>query len=68
MHKFKKWIIQKFLPAWAKDTILKEVERLTAENAELKHKISERDAYIDGLETGMRFQRRVIINNATGKG
>ncbi len=62
MGKFKKWLIREFFPAWAKDSVLKEVERLTAENEELKHKIAERDAYIDGLERGIRSQRRIIIN------
>ena len=28
--------------------------------------INRLNAYIDGLETGMRFQRRVVINNGKG--
>ena len=62
MKKFKKWLINTFLPAYAKDTLLREAEKLAAENAELRHQIAERDAYIEGLERGIRNQRRIIIN------
>lgn len=67
MKKFKTWLFNTFLPAYAKDTLLREAEKLTAENAELKHKIAERDAYIEGLERGIRNQRRIIINTGGQK-
>ena len=67
MGKFKTWLFNTFLPAYAKDTLLREAEKLAAENAELKHKIAERDAYIEGLERGIRNQRRIIINTGGQK-
>lgn len=67
IKKFKKWLISEFLPAYAKDTLLREAEKLSAENAELRHQIAERDAYIDGLERGIRNQRRIIINTGGQK-
>lgn len=67
MKKFKKWLINTFLPAYAKDTLLQEAKKLAAENAELRHQIKERDAYIEGLERGIRNQRRIIINTTGGK-
>ena len=67
MKKFKKWLFDTLLPAYAKDTLLREAEKLAAENAELRHQIAERDAYIDGLERGIRNQRRIIINNGGQK-
>lgn len=65
MRKFKKWLISEFLPAWAKDSLCRENERLKLEIAQLRASIAERDAYIDGLEHGIRAQRRIVIN-ATG--
>lgn len=62
MGKFKKWLIGEFLPAWAKDSVLEENRRLQSEIARLRAIIAERDAYIDGLERGIRSQRRIIIN------
>ena len=67
MKKFKKWLFNTFLPAYAKDTLLREAEKLAAENAELRHQIAERDAYINGLERGIRNQRRIIINTGGQK-
>lgn len=67
MKKIKKWFVARFLPAWAKETLLKEYENLFRENAVLKARLKEQDAYIDGLETGIKSQRRIIINNNTGE-
>jgi hypothetical protein len=63
MIKFKQWLINRFLPVWAKETLLKEYEKLLRENAALKSKLKEQDAYIDGLQIGIKNQRRIIINN-----
>lgn len=62
MKKLKKWLISEFLPAWAKDSVLEENRRLQSEIVRLQATIAERDAYIDGLERGIRSQRRIIIN------
>ena len=62
MGKFKKWLINEFLPAWAKDSVFEENRRLQSEIIRLRATIAERDAYIDGLERGIRSQRRIIIN------
>lgn len=62
IKRIKQWLINRFLPAWAKETLLREYEKLLRENLALKAKINEQDAYIDGLEAGIRNQRRIIIN------
>lgn len=55
----KKWLIDRFLPMWAKQTVLednrhlkKQLQALQSENRELK-------AYIHGLETGIRKPVRI---------
>lgn len=65
MKKIKEWIINRFLPMWAKETVLadnrrlkREVERLEAENDRLK-------AYVDGMNAGVRSIRRITINAGT---
>ena len=62
MKKFRTWLYDRFLPAWAKESVYEENKRLQAEIIRLKAAISERDAYISGLERGIRSQRRIIIN------
>jgi hypothetical protein len=62
MRKFKNWLVREFLPAYAKQLLLDEVDKLKAETVELKKTIAEQNAYIDGLEAGIRAQRKIVIN------
>ena len=66
MRKIRDWIVNTFLPAYAKQTILAENAKLKAENAQLRARLREQEAYIDGFEDGIRAQRRVVINNNQG--
>lgn len=63
MHRFKDWLMLRFLPAWAKERVYKENRELKEKVAALQGRIERLNAYIDGLETGIRAQRRVVINN-----
>lgn len=67
MKRIKEWLINKFLPAWAKDTLYKENQALREKIAEQGAEIMKLNAYISGLEVGLRAQRRVIINNEVSK-
>ena len=64
MSKFRRWLLETFLPAWAKDTVYYENRVLQAKLERKDQEINELNAYIDGLETALRSMRRqVIINN-----
>ena len=63
IKRFKNWLMLTFLPEWAKARVYEQNGALKQENAELRAKIRELSAYIDGLEAGIRAQRRIIINN-----
>lgn len=67
LKSFNAWLIGQFLPAYAKDIVLRENQQLKAEIDRLKAAINERDAYIDGLERGIRAQRRIIIKTGADK-
>lgn len=67
MSKVKRWLIEKILPIWAKKDLLKEIDRLQQVNREQEIHIKQLDAYIDGLEYGVRNQRRIVINNGEVK-
>ena len=67
MKKFKNWLINRFLPMWAKETVLSELRSTKGENEVLRHKIAELEAYIQGMHTGMKNQRRIVINTGEVK-
>ncbi len=68
IRKIKSWFYNRFLPMWAKETILADYRQLCKENQRLSQELAEKNAYIEGLQTAMRAQRRIIINNNTGEG
>lgn len=62
LKKIKRWLWTRFLPMWAKETILKENQSLRLQVAELQEKLDTKDAYIQGLMVGIKSQRRIVIN------
>lgn len=62
MKKLKNWFFNRFLPMWAKESVLKDLRKTQAENEELRNKIAELEAYIHGLHAGMKSMRRVVVN------
>lgn len=50
----KNWLVNKFLPMWAKETVLRENRLLRQENQALQQEVERLDAYAQGLRTGLR--------------
>lgn len=50
----KEWLLNNFLPMWAKETVLRENRLLKQENLALQQKVDELEAYALGLRTGLR--------------
>lgn len=60
MKLFRKWFISQ-APVWAKAFLQSEIEQIRRENDRLKAENKALNAYIDGLENGIRGQRRIVI-------
>ena len=58
----KKWLCDRFLPMWAKETVLSDNRRLKRQVRALEQEINEMKAYIQGMETGIRAGKRVTIH------
>lgn len=67
MKKLKKWLIDTFLPAWAKVELLEELRKKDKLIHELEDENELLRAYIDGLQWGVRSQRRIIVNTGEVK-
>lgn len=67
MKKIKNWFYNRFLPMWAKESVFREYKNTQLENEELRKKVAELEAYINGLHVGMRNQRRIVINTGEVK-
>ena len=67
IKKIKNWFIYRFLPMWAKETVLADNRKLQAENERLLLLLAEKDAYIEGLQAGMRSVRKLVINTGEVK-
>lgn len=67
MKKFKRCLIDHFLPVYLKEELLKENDQLRAKLKEQETHLRELNAYIEGLEYGLRSQRRIVINNGEVK-
>lgn len=63
IKKIKRWLVDNFLPMWAKETVLRDNRQLQKECEELKHKLEVQAAYMAGMEVGTRALRRIVINN-----
>lgn len=63
----KKWLLERFLPMWAKETLLRENRELKTENQALSQKLREKDAYIKGMHKGLRQSRngQLTVRNDT---
>ena len=62
MKKIKNWFFNRFLPMWAKESVLKDLRKTQMENEDLHNKIKELEAYIHGLHVGIKSMRRVVVN------
>jgi hypothetical protein len=67
IKRLKRWLIERILPVWAREELMAEIERLKESNRQLAAECDRLNAYIEGLETGIRAQRRIVINNGEMK-
>lgn len=50
----KKWFLERFLPMWAKQTVLKDNRRMAKELLRLKQENELLQSYINGIHKGLR--------------
>lgn len=63
IKRFYTWFRLRFLPEWARRQLIEENQRLARQLAELQQENQRLESYIEGMQDGLRRQRRVIIYN-----
>lgn len=67
IKRLKRWLIERILPVWAREELMAEIEKLKESNRQLTAECDRLNAYIAGVEAGIRAQRRIVINNGEMK-
>lgn len=62
MRKFKRWLIERFLPVWCREELLTENRRLRERVQLQAAEIDRLNAYVDGVRDAIRRQPRITIN------
>lgn len=65
IKRIKNWLYNRFLPMWCKETLLADHRLALKEIENLRKELAIKDAYITGLEAGVKSMRRIVINNST---
>lgn len=64
MRRLKNWLYSRFLPMWMKESLLADYRSALKENEDLRKELAIKNAYITGLEAGIKSVRRIVINNS----
>ena len=56
----KKWLLEHFLPMWAKQTVLQDNKRLTRQLRQALQEKEKLESYIKGLHMGLRRKHENI--------
>lgn len=63
----KKWLTEQFLPMWAKESVLRDNRALKRQIRSLEQRLQVREAYIRGLESGLRSARKIRKKEAANE-
>lgn len=63
MRKMKEWFWRRFLPEWARDQLLRENEALHSQLERKDREIERLEAYIQGMQAGVRARNRLAARS-----
>lgn len=68
MKKFRKWLIDRFLPRWAYESLLEELAAANKKQEELRQTVERQQCYISGLEYALRHMTPTVVVESHEKG
>lgn len=63
MRKLKEWFWRRFLPEWARDQLLRENAALRSQLEKKEREIERLEAYIQGMQAGVRARNRLAARS-----
>lgn len=66
MSRLKRWLYERFLPAWCRDDLMAANKRLQEKVDAQAREIERLNSYIDGMQDAMIRQSRIIIKGREG--
>lgn len=66
MSRLKRWLYERFLPAWCRDDLVAANKRLQEKVDAQAREIERLNSYIDGMQDAMIRQSRIIIKGREG--
>lgn len=63
MRKWKEWFWRRFLPEWARDQLLRENAALRSQLERKDREIERLEAYIQGMQAGVRARNRLAARS-----
>ena len=63
MHKWKEWFWRRFLPEWARDQLMRENAALRSQLEKKDREIERLEAYIQGMQAGVRARNRLAARS-----
>lgn len=63
MRKWKEWFWRRFLPEWARDQLLRENGALRSQMERKDREIERLEAYIQGMQAGVRARNRLAARS-----
>ncbi len=63
MRKLKEWFWRRFLPEWARDQLMRENAALRSQLERKDREIERLEAYIQGMQAGVRARNRLAARS-----
>ena len=55
----KRWLVEQFLPMWAKESVLRDNRAMRRQIRELEKQLQIQRSYIRGLESGLKAAKKI---------
>lgn len=63
MKKWMDWLAKRYLTEWVRVKLEREIRHLVEKNEDLQQEVDRLNAYIDGMEQGMKMRTKIFLQS-----